>query len=362
MFRRNATVAFIAMVLCCTAPATAQAIVYRHESVTLGFGASYVSAGGESRTHRGIDLIAAAGESVPAPSSGTVSFVGSVPGASGGTVRAVTIDGPFGKVSLMPFDQVDVKKGQSVSVGDSMGLLASSGDHSAAMPHLHLGLRAGELYLDPSVLLVLGPSVDGETVVPDVAAEGAAADTEPAGSLVVQPSGQTVVSEVLQTSPQVSGVTQVHAVPSAVEVPATGVSVSAHSIGEGVSVSPAADSMVTGLSGASSRPIQGAAPTASPLETAAGGASRALHDGVRRVAMIGSSTVCVLLALAAGTILLLRMRAFERRVTGNSPVSHRLGIVLQQLRTGATLRGFTSCPGLTAFTVPGPSSPGEVTK
>lgn len=361
MFRRSAIVAFTAMVLVCTAPVTARAIEYRQEGVTLGFGASYVSVSGESRTHRGLDLIATAGERVPAPSSGTVSFVGSVPGASGGTVRAVTIDGPFGKVSLMPFDQVDVKKGQSVSVGDSVGLLASSGDYSAATPHLHLGLRAGELYLDPSVLLEVGPPMRSETTAPDVATEGAAADTAPAGSVVVQPSGQTVVSEALQTSPRLSGATQIDAAPSIEQVPA-GVSVAAHSIGDGVSVAPIVDSMVAASSGALGRPIQGAAPTASPLEAAVGSASRALRSGVSGVPMMSSSTACVLLALTAGTILLLRMRAFERRIIGNSPVSHRLGIVLQQLRTGATLRGFTSCPGLTAFTVPGPSSPGEVTK
>ncbi len=118
--------------------------------VALGFGAVY-SAGDGSAQHRGVDLTAGAGDRVVAPVAGRVSFVGSVPGVggAGGRVTAVTIETGFGKVTLMPLERASVSRGEQVGEGAGIGALAGSGDGSSAAAHLHVGVRVGDLYVDP---------------------------------------------------------------------------------------------------------------------------------------------------------------------------------------------------------------------
>jgi hypothetical protein len=105
----------------------------------------------ETGRHRGVDLAATAGVEVLAPQGGRVVFAGQVPADGGGTCGAVTI--AFGgdlRVSLMPLAEVFVSEGGDVGQGECIGTLAASGDGSTAEPHLHVGLRQGDLYIDPT--------------------------------------------------------------------------------------------------------------------------------------------------------------------------------------------------------------------
>jgi len=120
--------------------------------ITLSFGASY---GDPPRTHSGADVAGAAGDSVLAPVSGSVTFVGLVPAGEGARATAVTIQTADGdKVTLLPFEDIRCSRGARADAGDELGTLAGSGDVSSASTHLHLSLRRGTLYVDPAPLLV----------------------------------------------------------------------------------------------------------------------------------------------------------------------------------------------------------------
>jgi len=126
----------------------------------LAFGAVY-SAGGQSAQHRGADLEASDGVQVLAPFSGRVSFAGSVPGVGGGRVVAVTIETARGKVTLLPLDHASVARGDELAEGAVVGPLAANGDGSSASTHLHVGMREGDLYVDP--LAVMAPATPPTT-------------------------------------------------------------------------------------------------------------------------------------------------------------------------------------------------------
>jgi murein DD-endopeptidase MepM/ murein hydrolase activator NlpD len=98
--------------------------------------------------HRGIDIAAPAGTDVVAPADGTVTFAGPVGGR-----RFVTIDHGGGLRSTVSFvEDLRVRAGDAVHAGD---VVASSGTgHAgAAVPHVHLGVRIGDTYVDPMAYL-----------------------------------------------------------------------------------------------------------------------------------------------------------------------------------------------------------------
>ncbi|MCX7900641.1 MAG: M23 family metallopeptidase, partial [Methylocystis sp.] len=104
------------------------------------------------------DVALAAGTTVEAPAAGTVTFVGRVPSAHGGTVVACTIEIRDGSlVTLMPLTDVVVARGDPVAAGDTIGSLSASGDPSSPVDHVHVGMRRGELYVDPTPLLAAPP-------------------------------------------------------------------------------------------------------------------------------------------------------------------------------------------------------------
>lgn len=118
-------------------------------SITLPYAAAY-----EGKTHHGIDLAADEGAEVHAPVDGNVLFSGRVPADGGGTCWAVTVESADGlRISLMPLVSASVSAGNAVAAGEPVGMLASVGDDSSEESHLHLGLRRGEAYLDPSPFL-----------------------------------------------------------------------------------------------------------------------------------------------------------------------------------------------------------------
>lgn len=149
--------------------------------VILGFGAQY---GSPQRTHSGVDVAIKQGDCVVAPSDGTVSFVGKVPGVGGTYVLATTILTEEGrKVTLLPFARASVKKGDSIKIGQELGLAQGTGDGSSDFEHIHISLRQGELYLDPSFLIqavVPAPSgIDTANEMPSVPKAEASAKREP---------------------------------------------------------------------------------------------------------------------------------------------------------------------------------------
>ena len=103
--------------------------------------------------HRGIDVGAAAGSTVLAPASGTVTFAGSVPSSG----KSVTVETPDGySVTLTHLGSITVGKGSAVVEGAPVGTVGPSGDAELAEPYVHLGVRLTaqeQGYLDPLSLL-----------------------------------------------------------------------------------------------------------------------------------------------------------------------------------------------------------------
>jgi hypothetical protein len=139
-----------------------------------------------SGQHRGIDIGAdAAGETVVAPSDGTVSFAGTVPESG----QSVTIETPDGySVTLTHLGSIVVVKGAAVADGDAVGTIGPSGTPETDVPYIHLGIRVAtdpNGYLDPLSLLPAPPAAtsgsgNGSITTQPVAAGGAAASPAPA--------------------------------------------------------------------------------------------------------------------------------------------------------------------------------------
>jgi len=136
--------------------------------VGLGYGVAYVR-DGRSVTHTGMDISGPEGVSVLAPVAGEVTFCGRVPSGAG-TVLALTIATGDGlKLTLMPLLTASVVEGQQVDESEPLATLAGIGDPSSSSEsHLHVGLRRGDAYLDPSTLLGAAGTVpaDDESEVP----------------------------------------------------------------------------------------------------------------------------------------------------------------------------------------------------
>ncbi len=157
----------------------------------LGFAASYQRPDGTAATHSGIDVPAEPGSSVFSVDAGTVTFAGRIPSATGGTMLAVTIESSTGaRWSYMPLADVCVAAGQAMNCGDTIGAVAATGDSSSGVPHIHVGLRQGELYIDPLSVMVV-PCAEAE-------AGDEAAQTEPTAEPVETP--EVAPSEVLPQS------------------------------------------------------------------------------------------------------------------------------------------------------------------
>ena len=103
--------------------------------------------------HRGIDIGAGVGEPVLAPTSGTVSFAGTVP-VSGKAVTIQTADGY--SVTLTHLGSTSVRRGETVGEGAAVGTIGPSGEVAHDVPYVHLGIRRTEDpngYVDPLLFL-----------------------------------------------------------------------------------------------------------------------------------------------------------------------------------------------------------------
>ena len=101
--------------------------------------------------HRGIDIATPAGSVVRAPSSGVVSFAGTIAGQ-----RYLTIDHGGGLLSTCSFlFGLLVHKGDLVAQGEAVAL-SGVGHPGDTIPDLHFGVRLNGQYVDP--LDYLGPA------------------------------------------------------------------------------------------------------------------------------------------------------------------------------------------------------------
>ena len=162
-------------------------------------------AGGQ---HRGIDVGCGAGASVDAPASGTVTFVGSLPGMG----RGVTIQTGDGyAVTLVQLRATAVSRGDVVAEGAAVGAVGESEDPVTRAPHVHLGVRVASDphgYVDPLSLLPRRPaSVPPASAAPPPAAvpQPGAKPSAPAAPSTVQapaaaaPAQPTVLPVAVQT-------------------------------------------------------------------------------------------------------------------------------------------------------------------
>lgn len=119
------------------------------------------TAGDKSYAHSGIDIPASAGLQISSPLAGKVRYTGAVPSGdsrvgssgSGPTMQAASIELADGRiVTLMPLASCCVSEGETVGEGQTVGVLAGTGDPSSSGAHLHMGLRKGGRYYDPMTL------------------------------------------------------------------------------------------------------------------------------------------------------------------------------------------------------------------
>lgn len=97
--------------------------------------------------HRGADFEVPPGTVVRAANDGVVSFAGSVAGA----LHVVVAHAGGLRTSYSFLSRVDVRVGQSVRRGDTVGATGGNGDgHGPGV--FHLGLRIGDRYIDPMQL------------------------------------------------------------------------------------------------------------------------------------------------------------------------------------------------------------------
>lgn len=126
--------------------------------------------------HRGIDLAGSPGQPVLSATDGLVTFASPVAGRGVVVVR-------YGELRLT-YEPVaaSVHVGDRVADGSALGSLAVAGSHCWPDPCLHVGLRQGDVYLDP--LPYFGPR--------QVRLKPLAGDPAPAASLGVQPRDRLV--------------------------------------------------------------------------------------------------------------------------------------------------------------------------
>ncbi|WP_030482420.1 murein hydrolase activator EnvC family protein [Nocardioides aequoreus] len=101
--------------------------------------------------HRGVDLAGWPGAPVHAALAGRVAFVGTVAGRG-----VVSVQHGALRTTYQPVTP-SVAAGDTVARGQVIGHLALAGSHCFPGSCLHWGLKRGETYLDPLVLVGAGP-------------------------------------------------------------------------------------------------------------------------------------------------------------------------------------------------------------
>ena len=103
---------------------------------------------GRKRKHNGIDLAGPRGSDILSVAAGKVTFTG----RKGGYGRFIEIKHPGGIVSRYAHLEASlVKKGQTVSIGERIARLGTSGRSTG--PHLHLEILKNNKHIDPMIFL-----------------------------------------------------------------------------------------------------------------------------------------------------------------------------------------------------------------
>lgn len=120
----------------------------RATGLTSGFGSRWHPVLGGERFHAGVDLAAPAGASVAATAAGLVQAAG----WCGGYGLCVMIDHGGGYATVYGhLSKIDVYPGQTVSSGQAIGLVGSTGMSTG--PHLHYEVRFREQPVNPRKFL-----------------------------------------------------------------------------------------------------------------------------------------------------------------------------------------------------------------
>ena len=128
------------------APASTQPVSGRVLNAYSGDELVYSSTLGDWRTHNGVDYAADRGAEVTAPAAGKVVETGT--DDKWGPV--VAIEDASGRVwRVCGTTDAKVKKGDTVSAGQTIGKVGSVSCECAEESHIHLEVMEGEKYLDP---------------------------------------------------------------------------------------------------------------------------------------------------------------------------------------------------------------------
>ena len=120
--------------------------------ISTPFGVRRVLNGQPRSPHSGIDLRGVLGEPVVASSDGVVMLTGDHFFAG----KSVYVDHGMGLVTMyFHLSEIEVKPGERVRAGQTIGLMGSTGRSTG--PHLHWGLRVHNRPADPLSLLALFP-------------------------------------------------------------------------------------------------------------------------------------------------------------------------------------------------------------
>lgn len=112
--------------------------------LTSTFGERHDPFHGHRRQHRGVDIAAPTGTPIHAVAAGTVKYVG----RSGGYGNLVIVSHADGtETRYAHCRSLDVRAGQTVSAGEAVATVGSTGRSTG--PHLHLEVRRGGEALDP---------------------------------------------------------------------------------------------------------------------------------------------------------------------------------------------------------------------
>ena len=107
-------------------------------SVALSYGWHPDAKTGQRRFHSGIDLLASPGTAVLSVETGTVAYAGK----QGGYGNLVVVNHQGGRQTRYAhLNQVSVRTGQSVKVGDKLGTVGTTGRPDTTKPHLHFEVR-----------------------------------------------------------------------------------------------------------------------------------------------------------------------------------------------------------------------------
>jgi murein DD-endopeptidase MepM/ murein hydrolase activator NlpD len=103
--------------------------------------------------HRGVDLHTSPGSTVRAAGAGRVTYAGVLAGRG-----VVVVDHGTLRTTYEPVDAA-VVPGQHVARGEPLGRIGLGTGHCGTGACLHLGLRRGDAYLDPRLVLARGRAV-----------------------------------------------------------------------------------------------------------------------------------------------------------------------------------------------------------